>query len=128
MIDALRAKNYSALRELLYRRLAGVHAADSSDNWALCDAFELVMDKQSFVPDAFMQRAVKNVMRIQALEKQVKGSGKGGHKTRNAAAASQSESNKKKAAPGNNNGSSGSGTKNPPPAAGHNAKGSGHHA
>ena len=73
MLDSLLNKKYKELREQMCRRLAGVHAADTSGNWAFCDAFELVMDKQSFVPDDLMQRAVKNVMRMQALENSGKG-------------------------------------------------------
>lgn len=73
VLDAVVHKQWKEVRELVCRRLAGVHAADTSDNWAMCDAFELVMDKQSFVPDSFMQRAVKNVMRMQALDKSTKG-------------------------------------------------------
>jgi hypothetical protein len=55
------------VKECLVRRLAGVHAADMTDDWGLCDQFELVLDKQSFVPDDFMQKAVKNVLRNRAL-------------------------------------------------------------
>ena len=73
MLDSLLQKRYKEVQEQMCRRLAGVHAADTSGNWAFCDAFELVMDKQSFVPDDLMQRAVKNVMRMQALENSGKG-------------------------------------------------------
>jgi hypothetical protein len=69
ILDSLLSKEYKSALERLCRRLAGVHAADQGgDNWAICDAFELVMEKQSFVPDAHLQRAVKSVMRLQALE------------------------------------------------------------
>jgi hypothetical protein len=77
MLDSLLRKRYREVTEQLCRRLAGVHAADTSDNWAICDAFELVMDKQSFVPDDIMQRAIKNVMRMQALESASKSAGAG---------------------------------------------------
>jgi hypothetical protein len=69
ILDSLLSKDYKTALERLCRRLAGVHAADQGgDNWAICDAFELVMEKQSFVPDAHLQRAVKSVIRLQALE------------------------------------------------------------
>jgi len=70
--DALRANELDQAMELLVRRLAGVQIADQSNNWKLCDAFELNTDQQSFVPDSFMRRAVKNVMRLQALEKSLR--------------------------------------------------------
>jgi hypothetical protein len=69
VLDALLAKRVDVALERLCRRLAGVHAADqANDHWALCDAFELVMERQSFVPDDHLQRVVKAVMRMQALE------------------------------------------------------------
>lgn len=68
VLDALRKSDYRGARELVVRRLVGVQAADTSGNWKLCDAFELVMDRQSYVPDAFLARAIKNVHRLEALE------------------------------------------------------------
>lgn len=68
VIDALRKSDYRGALELVVRRLVGVQAADTSGNWKLCDAFELVMDRQSYVPDAFLARAIKNVNRLEALE------------------------------------------------------------
>lgn len=70
ILDALLAKRYSDAREIAVRRLAGVHAADQSgDGWDICDAFEQVTERQCFVPDDFMTRALKNVIRVQALNK-----------------------------------------------------------
>ena len=68
VLDCLLKKERAKAQEHLVRRLAGVHAADATDDWQLCDQFELVMDRTSFVPDEHMQRAVKNVMRMRALE------------------------------------------------------------
>lgn len=68
ILDALRVKNYSAARELVVRRLVGVQTSDTSGNWKMCDAFELVMDRQSYLPDEFLARAIKNVNRMEALE------------------------------------------------------------
>jgi hypothetical protein len=67
--DALRAGNYREALELTVRRLAGVHTADTSDSWAMCDVLERVMHKQSFVPEDHLQRAVKTVVRMQAIHK-----------------------------------------------------------
>jgi hypothetical protein len=87
MLDAVIRKQWKVLRELLVRRLAGVQSADKSDNWDICDVIELDMEKQSFVPDSFMQRALKSVMRVQAMEKSGKsakpfGGGGGGGGTK----------------------------------------------
>lgn len=68
ILDALRVKNYSGARELVVRRLVGVQTSDTSGNWKMCDAFELVMDRQSYLPDEFLARAIKNVNRMEALE------------------------------------------------------------
>ena len=70
VLDSLLAQDYKAAREKICRRLAGVHAADGSDNGDICDAFELVMERQSFVPDAHLQRAVKNVIRYKPWRRQ----------------------------------------------------------
>jgi hypothetical protein len=68
VVDALRKQDYANALELVVRRLVGVQSADTSGNWKMCDAFELVMDRQSYVPDAFLARAIKNVNRLEALE------------------------------------------------------------
>ena len=68
VLDAIRKKQYKLARELLCRRIAGVHSADTSGNWSMCDAFEQVLDKQSFVPDGVMQRVLKSVSRMKAVE------------------------------------------------------------
>ena len=91
IVDAIIHKQWDNVRELVCRRLAGVHASDTSDNWAMCDAFELVMDKQSFVPDAFMQRAIKSVMRMQALSNATAASKKGGGGPRSVGGSSKSK-------------------------------------
>lgn len=67
-IDLARKEHWSKLLELLVRRLVGVQSADISGNWKLCDQFELVMDQQSFVPDDFLARALKNAQRLETLE------------------------------------------------------------
>lgn len=69
IIDALRKNDITAALEYAVRRCAGVQTADTTGKWDMCDQFEHVTDKQSFVPDAILQRAVKNVMRQQALTK-----------------------------------------------------------
>lgn len=68
IIDLLRAKKRRRALEACVRRLVGVQSADTSGNWRLCDQFELVMDKQSFVPDEFLARALKNAQRLESLE------------------------------------------------------------
>lgn len=70
IIDALRKGKYEEACELAVRRLAGVDNADRSGNWRMCDEYEGVLDKKSFVPDEVLVGALKNVMRLQAMEKQ----------------------------------------------------------
>lgn len=71
IIDAALRNDLKQLLELAVRRLAGVHTADTSDNnWDACDAIEQVMERQSFVPTKFLQRALKTVVQLQALQKQ----------------------------------------------------------
>ena len=67
-IDLMRKGRYEETLEALVRRLVGVETADRSGNWKLCDAFELITEKQSFVPDDFLARALKAVKRIEAVE------------------------------------------------------------
>lgn len=67
-IDLLRKKRYELVLETVVRRLVGVETADRSGDWKLCDAFELITSKQSYVPDEFMARALKTVRRIEAIE------------------------------------------------------------
>ena len=67
-VDLLRRKEYGRVLEAVVRRLVGVETADRSGNWKLCDAFELITEKQSFVPDDFLARALKTVKRIEAIE------------------------------------------------------------
>lgn len=74
VIDLLLSKNYDAALETIVRRLVGVETADSSGNWKLCDAFELITERQSFVPDVFLAHALKSVKRIEALEGAAAGS------------------------------------------------------
>jgi hypothetical protein len=70
VIDFLRAGERRSALESAVRRLGGVHTADSSDNnWAACDALELVLDKQSFVPGFAIRNTVKAVANIEALRK-----------------------------------------------------------
>jgi len=71
-IDAMLANNMMLAMEILVRRAAGVHAADMSGSWDLCDVLENVMDNQSFIPAGVMQRALKRVTRIQQLKKGTK--------------------------------------------------------
>lgn len=54
--------------EVLCRRLAGVQSADQSGDWRLADALELKMEKQSFVPEHFLARAIKSKRRAEELE------------------------------------------------------------
>jgi hypothetical protein len=68
VIDLMRKGRSAHVMEALVRRLVGVETADRSGNWKLCDAFELITEKQSFVPDDFLARALKTVKRIEAVE------------------------------------------------------------
>ena len=73
ILDAALAGDTQQLVELTVRRLAGVHTADSSDNnWDACDAIEQVMEKQSFVPTKFLQRTLRTVVQLQALQRKPK--------------------------------------------------------
>jgi hypothetical protein len=72
VIDALLAGDLILAMETAVRRCAGVQAADMSNNWDLCDQFELVMENQSFIPARFMQRALKNVTRLQHVKRSAK--------------------------------------------------------
>jgi hypothetical protein len=74
VIDLLLSKKHDAALETIVRRLVGVETADSSGNWKLCDAFELITERQSFVPDVFLAHALKSVKRIEALEGAAAGS------------------------------------------------------
>lgn len=69
LIDAARAGDLNQVLELACRRLAGVHTADASNNWKICDAIELHTASQSFVPSGYLQLALKQVVRMQAVEK-----------------------------------------------------------
>jgi hypothetical protein len=55
--------------ELVIRRLAGVHSADLTGNWALCAEYGLDTSSSSFVPTKNQTTAVKNVARMQSLSK-----------------------------------------------------------
>jgi hypothetical protein len=96
IVDCLRKRKKPDVKralEFAVRRLVGVQTADMSGSWAVCDQFELVMDKQSFVPDEFLARALKNAARLEALE-QVSRSGRRGAGAGSAAPASSSSRNK----------------------------------
>lgn len=92
LIDRLRKKkpDVKGALELAVRRLVGVQAADMSGSWALCDQFELVMDKQSFVPHDVLARAIKNAARIESLEQAPRSGGHRGAGAGSAGAASSS--------------------------------------
>ena len=68
VLDLIREKKIDEAAEVLVRRLAGVQAADSSDDWRLADAIELKFEKQSFLPEHFLAHAIKSVRRMEALE------------------------------------------------------------
>lgn len=70
--DALLARDWEQALELTCRRLAGVHTASTSGNWAVCDALEMNHGRQSFVPGRVLQQALKSVVRIEALHKSTK--------------------------------------------------------
>jgi hypothetical protein len=75
ILDAALLGDMQQLVEMTVRRLAGVHTADSSDNnWDACDAIEQVMEKQSFVPTKFLQRTLRTVVQLQALQRKPKDS------------------------------------------------------
>lgn len=69
ILDALNSRDISLARELATRRYSGVQLADTSGDWNYCDVVEGVMDKQSYLPEDFLQRVVKSVMRVEALDK-----------------------------------------------------------
>lgn len=69
IIDLLRARDYRSALEMCVRRLAGVHTADASGNWRMCDAFEMHTETRSFVPERFLKRALSTVVQLQAVEK-----------------------------------------------------------
>jgi len=68
-IDALREGNASKAMEIIVRRLAGLHTADSTGNWKIADAFEESTENASFVPEHLMHAALKRVVQRQAVEK-----------------------------------------------------------
>lgn len=70
--DALLARDWEQALELTCRRLAGVHTASTSGNWAVCDALEMNHGRQSFVPGRVLQQALKSVVRIEALHRSTK--------------------------------------------------------
>jgi hypothetical protein len=82
IIDLLRLMErdwkVSQALELACRRLAGVHTADQTGNWQVADVLEQRLENQSFVPAAFMQRALKTVLRQQAVHKSSRDSGASG--------------------------------------------------
>ena len=96
IVDCLRKKHPDVKRALEFavRRLVGVQTADMSGSWAVCDQFELVMDKQSFVPDEFLARALKNAARLESLEHASRSSGRRGAGAGSAAASSSSNRNR----------------------------------
>ena len=68
-IDQLQLGNVRTALELLCRRLAGVHIADSTDNWNICDAIEMRSDKRTFMPEDFLRRALKTSAQIEAAHR-----------------------------------------------------------
>jgi hypothetical protein len=69
ILDAARAGDVELVKELAARRYSGVHLSDLSGDWNYCDVLEGVVDKQSYLPDDILQRVVKSVMRVEALDK-----------------------------------------------------------
>ncbi len=71
----LQASSHSrAVRDALEhvcRRLGGVHTAATTGSWDMCDRLEAQTSVHSFVPDAFMSAALKQVTREQAIRKSV---------------------------------------------------------
>ncbi len=69
IVDAALHGDVKQVLELAVRRLAGVHTADSSNgNWSACDAIEQVMSRQSFLPTHVLQRTLKTVVQMNALQ------------------------------------------------------------
>jgi hypothetical protein len=64
IIDAARRGDISSVLELAVRRCGGVHTADLSNNWQLCEAFDSNNGTQSFIPSAFLGAALKQVTRM----------------------------------------------------------------
>lgn len=69
VLDALLARDVELAKELAMRRYTGVQLSDTSGDWNYCDVVEGVMDKHSYLPEEFLQRVVKSVMRVEALDK-----------------------------------------------------------
>jgi hypothetical protein len=69
VIDAMLKFDSVQALELAVRRCAGVQAADMSNNWDMCDQFELVMENQSYIPARFMARVAKAVTRLHNIKK-----------------------------------------------------------
>ena len=67
IVDSLRHGKHGVALEYAVRRLAGVHTADASGIWATCDAIEMVMDKQSFMPPTFLHDTIRDVNRQMQL-------------------------------------------------------------
>jgi len=65
--DLLRQNRKKKAMEVLIRRLAGVQTADSSNNWAACDAIEVRMNKQSFIPARMLGEVFKASKRAAML-------------------------------------------------------------
>jgi hypothetical protein len=121
ILDAALAGDKQQLVELTVRRLAGVHTADSSDNnWDACDAIEQVMEKQSFVPTKFLQRTLRTVVQLQALQQRKPQDAS----TRSAAPSGPLRSNRGKRA---GHGSKGEGGSGPSPGTSSSKKGAAPH-
>jgi hypothetical protein len=69
ILDALLAGDIRLAKELAARRYSGVHLSDLSGDWNYCDVLEEVVDKQSYLSEDILQRVVKGVMRVEALDK-----------------------------------------------------------
>jgi len=69
ILDALLAKDIRLAKEIAARRYSGVHLSDLSGDWNYCDVLEEVVDRQSYLSEEILQRVVKGVMRVEALDK-----------------------------------------------------------
>ena len=67
--DLIFSDNISVAVEIIARRIAGVHTADSTGSWDVCDHLEQNMENHSFVPAGILRRTLNHVARQQALMK-----------------------------------------------------------
>jgi len=69
MLDFFREGSFTALWELLGRRLAGVRAADKSGSWEIAESLEGNSQREVDLPASLLGRVVKRATQLQAFHK-----------------------------------------------------------